>query len=156
MSPVVYKLTIPPFILVKHAICQVTSPEEIFLCNNIAYVVKTVIFAVLKVKTTIRTKQTIAALLLILFVFIHVVKLFHHHLGIASSNNDSLVSKVTVRPVLHCAVCDYHFIHDADHATAFAVLGLRIIYLPVFASHLVQPTTSIGLSAADRGPPALV
>lgn len=113
-------------------------------------------FGILKRSNTILTKQPIAGLLLALFLFIHVVKLTHHHDSKQTvSKAVTTVSKVvSISP--DCAVCDYHFIKDSDNETATIHIQPPVISLPSYAAFLSQRTTSIGLHSSDRGPPSLV
>ena len=108
-------------------------------------------FGLVKRSSSIRRTFSALALLLV-FLFIHAVKAVHTH--------DNLSQVKIGKDLLQfdkssdCAICDYHFTKEAlasfpefqttllEHTTSHPVL------------FQTEPTSSIGLSFSDRGPPA--
>ncbi len=111
-------------------------------------------FVFLQVGSNIPFRKTVSAFFLVLFVAIHVVKAFHHHSETATTKIHS--GACIIKAGSTCAVCDYHFIKDADAVTSFAAVQPHLTYLSVSSFYLLPSTTSIGLPSADRGPPAIV
>jgi len=99
-------------------------------------------------------RQLIAGCLLLVFSFIIAAKLFHSHETITTTNVSSHIEGVEKSS--DCAVCDFHFSKDADAAYQYVfepVLPFNSTFLVSFQS---EDASSIGLSYADRGPPATV
>lgn len=95
------------------------------------------------------SKSITALVLLSLMTFIFIAKVFHAHGN--HSCNDVLV-KVKIEKQ-HCAVCEYHFTHDADNVHAVITILPSFNFLPfnngkVF-NYAFTPLSTISL----RGPP---
>jgi hypothetical protein len=104
-------------------------------------------------KKAIIQKQLTAFFLLVVFLFIHAVKVLHAHERNTSTCQEWSVSKVVEKG--HCSICDYHFTKDAHND--FIIIELFHKQLPTlyFISYQSRKTSSIGLNYADRGPPAI-
>lgn len=103
-------------------------------------------------KSTIQ-KQLLALLLIGVFLFIHVGKAFHSHelLG----NTDNVCQTGQVSKSNDCSVCDFHFTKDTEHQ----IITVNTEHpTPILVQHAFlqsRKASSIGLSYADRGPPAI-
>jgi hypothetical protein len=98
-------------------------------------------------------KQFIAAGLLVVFMFITVVKLFHSHDTHFAPHSSSHLEQVVKDA--DCSICDYHFTKDTDFQNATFASQMAEVprVVPVF--YQSRTTSSVGLNYADRGPPAL-
>ena len=103
-------------------------------------------------KATIKRKL-IAACLLVVFLVITVVKLFHSHEASGAVNYSLDIQQIEKSS--ECSICDYHFTKDTDYSVvAFAPKSPEFISVTQIC-YESRITSSIGLSYADRGPPAL-
>jgi hypothetical protein len=103
-------------------------------------------------KATIK-RQLISASLLAVFLVITCVKLFHSHGALGETNYSMDIEHIEKNT--DCSICDYHFTKDTDDSVeTFASNNPEFI---CFTSICYESriTSSIGLSYADRGPPAL-
>lgn len=98
-------------------------------------------------------RQLAALFLIAVFVFIHIVKVFHSHGNLTShqvSKNTDQVKKSGV-----CFICDYHFTKDNDHVNNFHAANPQFQNSAEYIFRLPRTTSSIGLVFSDRGPPFL-
>ena len=92
--------------------------------------------------------------MLAVFLVITVVKLFHSHEALGAVNYSSGIEQVEKSS--DCSICDYHFTKDSDYTVVeFATKTPEFISF-IQICYESRITSSIGLSYADRGPPALV
>jgi hypothetical protein len=103
-------------------------------------------------KASIKQKL-IAACLLAVFLLITGAKLFHSHGALGAANYSLGIEQIEKSS--DCSICDYHFTKDADFSVIkFAPESIHFIsYIHICYESRI--TSSIGLSYADRGPPAL-
>ncbi len=100
-------------------------------------------------------QQLTAGFFLALFVFIHVVKLTHHHHStqpVAKANE----FEKQIRISTDCSVCDYYFVKDSHNQTNSLQIEAPHPTSPSYADFFSPRITSIGLHSSDRGPPSLV
>lgn len=103
---------------------------------------------------SIEKKRLAALFMLLLFLFIHGLKLFHthdHEYSLDHGAKKELVSKSR-----HCDICDYHFSKDTikqNNLFVFVLVQELPVYFNFYQSKSIR---SIGLSYSDRGPPVLI
>lgn len=96
-------------------------------------------------------KRITASLLIVLFVFIHVVKAYHNHDAAVTHTHSS--SNEFMKVKADCDICKYHFVQDG------ALLFCQPIVVPpsplmnVYFTLSTRVSTSVGLLSANKGPP---
>jgi len=99
-------------------------------------------------------RQLIAACLLLVFLFITGVKLFHSHEAISIADTSSGLEQV--EKATDCSICDYQLAKDMHHFDSFPLIK-KIEFSPSsYSLHNTPFVTSIGSTSSGRGPPALV
>jgi hypothetical protein len=101
-------------------------------------------------KNTIARKAG-ALLLLLLFLFVHGVKLGHTHDG---GRNRADAGTTHIQKTVDCSICDYHIAKDGDNPSTSFDPPLNEAPQLFFLAPCPAPFTSIGLAHSDRGPPA--
>jgi hypothetical protein len=95
-------------------------------------------------------KKLLAFSGLVLFLFIHVAKAVHKH----DKNGVKFSSGTKVHLSTDCPICDYHITKDADLPTEDLLPEKETHFTCYHNTYFSRLTSSIGLSYADRGPPA--
>ena len=97
-------------------------------------------------------KKSLAAMLLILMVFIHTEKVIHHHEKNTSESQKEGFSHTSTN--FTCSICDYVFAKDgelpATNVVAFTSNSFQekdLLFLP-------GVTSLVYLEISDRGPPS--
>jgi hypothetical protein len=90
--------------------------------------------------------------MLVLFIVIQVIKTSHTH-DYATRNSTAKTSLATVAHP--CPICDYTFAKDNDHAYQSFSIAPPSFILMDHPQHIFLLITSIGTTAAGRGPPSL-
>jgi hypothetical protein len=99
-------------------------------------------------------KQLAALFMLLVFLFIHGLKLFHTH--DQEYSQDHKFQKEQVSKVNHCDVCDYHFAKDTLTQNSPIVFSEAQGLPDYFNFYQSRSIRSIGLGYSDRGPPSLI
>lgn len=99
-------------------------------------------------------QQLIAACLLLAFLFITGVKLFHSHETITVASKSSGIEKVL--KATDCPICDYQLAKDTHHFDSFPLIEKMELRLSSYSLYNTPFVTSIGATSSGRGPPALV
>jgi hypothetical protein len=107
-------------------------------------------FAIVKLWTNIG-KRLATIGLMGLFLFVHFLKLSHHHTG--SEQDSGCVTSQDIIKAAACGVCDYHFTKDSECTLPVALPAPRVPFKGYTFSFTSQIPSSIGLLFSDRGPP---
>ena len=97
-------------------------------------------------------KRLMASLLIILFVFIHVVKAYHSHETAATLSHSS--SNEFTKAKVDCAICKYHFVQDGALLFCQPIVATPAPLIAVYFNFSARLTTSVGLLSANKGPPS--
>lgn len=124
------------------------------ICNKVLAENKISYFCAVIKGFPIEKKRLAALFMLLLFLFIHGLKLFHTHEH--EYPQDPGVKKELVSKSKHCDICDYHFAKDTikrNNLFVFFKAQDLPVYFNLYQSRSIR---SIGLSYSDRGPPVLI
>ncbi|MCP9751990.1 hypothetical protein [Ferruginibacter sp. HRS2-29] len=101
-------------------------------------------------KTHILIRQSAAALFLLLFIAVQVIKSSHTHEYLVKKD----VGHYSISTVTHpCPICDFDFAKDKDFACqSFDIVPPPVVITGIF-QHPQMLITSIGTTSAGRGPP---
>jgi hypothetical protein len=105
-------------------------------------------------RSTILKGKLAALFLLVVFLFIYVVKVFHHHEHTGTAQLFNKEAQQIVKSN-HCSICDYHLAKDSPGEIPILDLTLPQQQSFYFDFYQSRTTSSIGLNFSDRGPPAL-
>jgi hypothetical protein len=106
-------------------------------------------------KATILFKRITAALLVVLFLFIHVVKVTHHH-DPTQQVSKTIIKVAKIFSSSNCAICDYHLAKDGDQNYQVPVIQSPQIFLSSsYFFYNTPAVTSIGSTSSGRGPPVI-
>jgi hypothetical protein len=106
----------------------------------------------LNTSRAIQARQFAAALLLLVFVFIHLGKALHIHRHSVQQYRTEAAQEFKVAN--DCAVCDFHFSKDGDPVPVAITFAAPVGFSNFTCCYQSFNTASIGLVYADRGPPA--
>lgn len=120
----------------------------------------------LAVTKIIRLRHVAAVILAGVWIFLHMVKMLHHHHVPAQSTNGDLYSPAAVQAIdfvshssgfstADCTICDYHLTRNADHTIAEYTIqhpSLIDTFFPDYYSSLVF---AYSRSVNSRGPPSV-
>lgn len=98
-------------------------------------------------KTSIQ-KQLFAALLLVVFLFIHVVKIMHTHDRKCTVDVSCVTTEVLKST--DCPICDFHFCKESIDVKNEDLVTFHFAFPLFYPPYQVAPSTSIGLNYSDR------
>lgn len=97
-------------------------------------------------------KRITALFLLGLIVFTYAVKVFHTHAHDSGAHNTP--NEATFKSV--CAICDYHFVKDAEDYISFINIKSPISYYQFNVKDIFTISFTTSETTLLRGPPALI
>jgi len=116
--------------------------------------IKSPTFAFVIKRKAIFIQRLIAGLFLALFLFIHVVKISHHHHQAQSISKEISKGLQASSSYSDCSICDYQVAKDSYHFNDFPSLQKTSKHFSSYSFYHSPFLTSIGSTSSGRGPPS--
>ena len=103
-----------------------------------------------------KIQQVGATFLLLLFVFINAVKIFHtHNFPYAAQTEKSNKNTAVVHENYFCAICEFQLAKDSDTEVAAISISTPLRFIVSFYNYTLSELSNFSITSSVRGPPVI-